>query len=122
MPLKSINEPGVYTFDQLAPGSVNEPPVLPPGVFAPNITLLSPSSVVAGGSNFTLYLIGTGFFDKTVIFVNGGSRVTKLESDGRLSTAMRPSQWTPQTAKIQVRNGIYPSNIMDLVFTAAKED
>jgi hypothetical protein len=86
----------------------------------PTITLLSPSSSPVGGANFTLFLTGTGFFDKSVVFVNGGNRVTKLESDGRLSTVMRPSAWTPQTAQIQVRNGIYPSNTMDLVFTAAK--
>jgi hypothetical protein len=117
----SINEPG-YNFEPLAPGSINEPAVVPAGVYAPKITSLSQNSAVVGSANFTLYLTGTGFFGKSVIFVNGQNRVTKLEADGRLSTSIRPTAWTPQTVKCQVRNGAYSSNVVDFVFTAAAED
>jgi len=121
MPGGSANEPGGYTFDGMSPGSANEPPKVPAGVLAPKITLLTPSTAVVGSANFTLYVTGTGFFDKSVIFVNGVNRVTKLESDGRLSTQIRPGTWTPQTVKIVVRNGVYSSPSADFVFTATAE-
>jgi hypothetical protein len=120
--VKSINEPGGYTFTGMAPGSINEPAAVPAGVYKPVITALTPPSVPVGGSNTTLYVTGTGFFDKTVIFVNGQNRATKLEADGRLSTVMRPANWGPQTVQIQVRNGVYSSNVADFTFTPAVGD
>jgi hypothetical protein len=102
--------------------STNEPPKIPADARTPKITLLTPNTAVCGSANLTLYVTGTGFFEKTIIFVNGQNRVTKLESDGRLSTQIRPSTWTPQTVKIVVRNGVYSSPSADFVFTASAEE
>lgn len=118
---RSINEPG-YNFEGMSPGSINEPPVIPAGVYAPKITSIVPNSCPVGGSNITVTLTGTGFFAGSVCFVGGLNRSTAFNADGTLSVTFRPATRTPGTVKVLVRNGSYPSNSVDFTFTAAVGD
>jgi hypothetical protein len=107
----SINEPGGYVYDAMSPGSANEPPRLPAGVFAPKITSLVPNTCPVGGADITVKVSGTGFFEKSVCFVGAPNRPTVFNpADGSLSV-------TPGTVKVVVRNGVYSSNAVDFTFT-----
>jgi hypothetical protein len=115
----SINEPGGYVFESMSPGSINEPPVVPAGVYSPKITSLVPASCPVGGASVLVTVTGTGFFAKSVCFVGELDRTTVFNGDGTLSVTFRPATRTPGTVKVIVRNGVYPSNAVDFVFTAA---
>jgi len=115
--MKSINEPQTYGFEGMAPGSINEPPVVPVGVFAPKITSLVPNSCPIGGPDVVVVVTGTGFFGKSVCFVGGLVRATVFNADKTLSVTFKPSTRTRGTVPVVVRNGVYPSNAMDFTFT-----
>jgi hypothetical protein len=121
MSIKSINEPGGYVFDEMAPGSHNEPPKVPAGVYAPKITLLTPNTHAIGGPDITVTVTGTGFFDKSVCFVGGLNRATVFNADGTLSVTFKPATRTPGVTPVVVRNGAYASNSMPFTFTATKD-
>ena len=123
MTLRSINEGG-YTYDGISPGSANEPPVVPPGVYAPRITAMVPTTHAIGGPDFTVTLTGTGFFAKSQCFVGDLPRATVFNADKTLSVTFKSSTRVTGTVKVIVRNGPYPSNAVDFTFTATelKED
>jgi hypothetical protein len=121
--VKSINEPGGYTFDRMAPGSINEPVNLLPGVYTPNITSLVPNSCKVGGPDITVTVSGTGFFDKSVCFVGTLNRATVFNpADGTLSVTFKPATRNPGVIPVVVRNGSYSSNSVNFTFTATAED
>jgi inosine-uridine nucleoside N-ribohydrolase len=57
----------------------------------PSLSSISPSSVVAGGSGFTLTANGNGFVSGSVIQVNGASRASNFVSGSQLTTMMSAS-------------------------------
>lgn len=57
----------------------------------PSLASISPSSVVAGGSGFTLTANGNGFVSSSVIQVNGASRPSNFVSGSQLTTMMSAS-------------------------------
>ena len=121
--VKSINEPGGYTFDRMAPGSINEPANLPPGVFTPKITSVVPNTCPVGGADVTVKVSGTGFFDKSVCFVGTLNRATVFNpADGTLSVTFKPATRNPGVVPVVVRNGSYSSNSVNFTFTATAED
>lgn len=117
MPIASINEPGFNT-QGMAPGSVNEPPVLPPSVLKPTVTAIVPNTCPVGGADIVANVTGTGFFSGTVCYVGALVRQTVFNpGDGSLSVTLKPSQRTPGTYQVYVRNGQYSSNSVPFVFT-----
>src|SRR3989475_2039650 len=54
-------------------------------VLAPTITSISPTSVTAGGSAFTLVVAGTNFVDSSEVQVNGAPRTTSYVSATQLT-------------------------------------
>src|SRR3989449_3744229 len=54
-------------------------------VLAPTITSISPTSVTAGGSAFTLVVAGTNFVDSSEVQVNGAPRTTSYVSPTQLT-------------------------------------
>lgn len=113
----SLNEPGGYTFEGMSPGSINDPPALPAGVFSPKITALAPDNTPIGGTDIVVTVTGTGFFNKTVCFVGGLNRPTVFNADKTLSVTFKPSTRTRGVVKVVVRNGVYSSNAVDFTFT-----
>jgi hypothetical protein len=57
----------------------------------PSLTLLSPSSVLAGGANFTLGLSGAGFVSGSIVRWNGSDRPTIFVSSTQLTAAISAS-------------------------------
>jgi len=58
-------------------------------IIPPVITSITPSTVPAGGSGFTLTVNGTGFSSSAVINVNGSSHLTQFDSaTGSVSTSI----------------------------------
>lgn len=57
----------------------------------PTITSLNPATVTAGGPAFTLFVNGTGFFNGSVVQVNGAGRTTTFVSATQLSAAIPAS-------------------------------
>ena len=117
--LKSINEGSGSTFEGMSPGSINEPPVVPAGVYKPQITAMVPSTHVINGPDFAVTLTGTGFFNKTVCFVADQNRPTVFNADKTLTVMLKPPR-SAGTVKVIVRNGSYPSNSMNFTFTATE--
>ena len=118
--LKSINEGSGFTFEGMSPGSINEPPVVPAGVYKPQITSMVPSTHAINGPDFTVTLTGTGFFKRQC-----ASRRTRTGRRCSTPTRRCPSCSSlpgprPGTVKVIVRNGAYPSNAMDFMFTATE--
>ena len=101
--VKSINEPGKYTFEGMAPGSVNEPVSVPAGVRAPQITALAPP----GGNvsvTSTIYRDRQRVSSTKAWCSSTRSRAPPRSTpDGRLSVTWKPMG--VQTAKFRVRNG-----------------
>jgi hypothetical protein len=74
-------------------------------VIAPTISLLNPSSVVAGGPTFTLTATGTNFVAASVIQFNGTALTTTFVSNTQLQAAVPAANIsTAGTANISVAN------------------
>src|SRR5262245_66043499 len=70
---------------------------------AQTITSISPSTIVAGGPNFTLTVTGSGFDPKTVVTVNGNNRPTQFLSTLQLTATIFATDITaPGTLRISV--------------------
>jgi hypothetical protein len=96
--------------------SINEPPQLQD---KPVITALMPAFCEIGGEDFTLFISGANFSDKSVIFFAGHDEPTTLNEDGTVSTGVKPSLWSaPTTVGCRVHNGAQPSNALDFEFRA----
>src|SRR6476646_7724897 len=73
----------------------------------PQIALLNPSSVVAGGAAFTLTVTGTNFDPAAVVQLNGTARTTTFISSTQLQAAIAVSDIaSPGVATITVANPI----------------
>ena len=73
----------------------------------PQIALLNPSSVVAGGAAFTLTVNGTNFDPAAVVQLNGTSRTTTFISSTQLQAAIAVSDIAPPgVATITVANPV----------------
>jgi hypothetical protein len=71
----------------------------------PQIALLNPSSVVAGGAAFTLTVNGVNFDPAAVVQLNGTARTTTFISSTQLQAAIAVSDIaTPRVATITVAN------------------
>jgi hypothetical protein len=57
----------------------------------PTLTSLSPSSVLAGGTSFTLTLNGTNFVSGSIVRWNGSNRTTTFVSSTQLQASIPPS-------------------------------
>ncbi len=92
---------------------------------APAITSLNPSSVTAGGPNFTLTVTGGGFLATSVVQVNGSNRPTVYVSGLKLTaTIFATDIATPASLLITVFNpfaagGGLTSNTVQLTASAA---
>ncbi|HEV2474887.1 MAG TPA: hypothetical protein VGS41_19575, partial [Chthonomonadales bacterium] len=71
----------------------------------PNITGLSPSSALAGGSAFTLTVFGNLFANGAVVYWNGAARATTFISAGKVTASILASDIaSPGTASVTVTN------------------
>jgi hypothetical protein len=92
-----------------------EQPPVPPLV----VGSLAPAQATIGDPDFTLFVIGQGFTESSVIFFAGNEEPTTLNGDGTLSTAVKPSLWgAPVVVQCSVRNGSVSSNEIDFEFLA----
>lgn len=83
-------------------------PAPTPAANAPVISLLSPSSAIAGGSSFTITVTGTGFDPAAVVQFNGAALTTTFNSSTQLQANVSAgSIATPGAALVTVAN---PSN------------
>jgi sugar lactone lactonase YvrE len=80
-------------------------PAPTPAVNAPVITLLTPSSAIAGGSGFTITITGTGFDPAAVVQFNGAALTTTFNSSTQLQASVPAgSIATPGAAFVTVAN------------------
>ena len=127
----------VDAHSELPPGhynnSVNEPPGSdvggegggePGAGEAPTLTALDPDTAVAGDADdITLYVSGTGFTEDSVIVFGAYDEPTTLESDGTLSTGVKPSLFVvPDTVQVTVRNNTAVSGPLPFTFTDPASD
>jgi IPT/TIG domain len=85
---------------------------------APVLTNLSPNQGMAGSSDITVTINGTGFTDTSVLVWNGADDVCTFVSDTQLTTIVRLSMSTVQIAcTVEVRNDIDLSNSLDFYIT-----
>jgi hypothetical protein len=108
---------------QFLPHSANEPPgsklAQQEPQAKPVITALQPASCAIGGADFTLFISGESFSDKSVIHFAGFDEPTTLNADGTLSTGVKPSLWgAPAVVQCGVRNGAQSSDTVPFEFTA----
>jgi Galactose oxidase, central domain len=86
-------------------GSRGAAPVQPTVARAATISSLSPSSAIAGGSQFTLTVNGANFVSGAVVAWNGNNRATTFVSSTQLSaTILAGDIATPGTANVAVLN------------------
>jgi len=88
------------------------------------VTSISPSSVPAGGPNFTLTVNGSGFIPTSVVRVNGSNRTTTYRSSLQLTATIFASDIAvPATPQITVFNpsalGGLTSNAVPLTVSTA---
>jgi len=67
----------------------------------PTISSISPSTIIAGGTAFTLTVNGTGFFSDSAVQWNGSSRTTTFVSSTKLIAAI-PAADIATTGTVQV--------------------
>ena len=73
------------------------------GVVTPTLSAISPASVAAGGSGFTLTATGTNFISGTQILWNGVAQTTTVVSNTQLTAAINAAQVAnPGTVAIRV--------------------
>ncbi len=74
---------------------------------APTITSISPSTVEAGGTGFTLTVNGTGFVNGSLVEVNGTARATSFVSATQLTAGILAADIAaPGTDQINVLNQV----------------
>jgi hypothetical protein len=72
---------------------------------APSLTSISPGTVVAGGSDFTLTLNGSNFVSGSLVQVNGAGRATTFVSNSQLTATISAGDIaSPGTLSITVNN------------------
>jgi IPT/TIG domain len=108
---------------QFLPHSTNEPPgsklAQQEPQAKPVVTTLNPPSCAIGGPDFTLFISGENFSDKSEIVFAGYPEPTTLNGDGTLSTGVKPSLWgAPVVVQCGVRNGAQMSDMVPFEFTA----
>lgn len=96
--------------------SINEPPQ---PQAKPAIAQLMPAFCAIGDPDFTLFITGENFSDKSAIFFAGHPEPTVLNEDGTVSTGVKPNLWTsPTIVSCRVHNGAQASNSLDFEFRA----
>ncbi len=100
--LSSARQIQVSVLNPGSPASASVP--LTVSVIPPVITSISPSTVTAGDTGFTLTVNGTGFSTSSVINVGGTAHLTEYDANsGSISTAVLPSEIAaPATLDITV--------------------
>ena len=84
----------------------------------PGIDGMEPNTAPSGGSDIRLYVNGTGFTPDSVIVFNDNEEPTTMNSNGVLSTGVRPSIFVvPATVPVLVRTGAVESNTLNFTFT-----
>ncbi len=105
-----IATPGTaaVTVSNPAPGGgTSAPATFTIRVPAPTITLMTPSSAVAGGAAFTVVISGTRFEASSVVNWNGSPRTTSFISNTSLQAAVTASDTAAiGTAKVTVVNPV----------------
>ena len=90
------------------------------GAERPVITALEPDSCAIGDPDFTLYIQGENFTADSVIHFAGHDEPTTHNTDGRLSTGVKPSLWgAPAAVPCIIRNGQLQSEPATFTFTEA---
>jgi trimeric autotransporter adhesin len=82
--------------------------------FPPSISSLSPTSITAGGPQFTLTVIGDSFETQSVLRWNGAARQTNVFNSGKLTALITASDIAgPGSAKVSVHspNTFVPGNL-----------
>jgi hypothetical protein len=83
------------------------PPPPTPAPNAPVISLLSPSSALAGGNSFTITVNGTSFDPAATVQFNGSNRTTTFVSSTQLTATINQADIaSPGTAIITVANPV----------------
>jgi IPT/TIG domain len=73
--------------------------------FPPSISSLSPTSVTAGGPQFTLTVIGDSFETQSILRFNGASQQTNVINSGKLMALITASDIAdPGSAKVSVHS------------------
>ena len=86
----------------------------------PVVTSLLPDHCAIGDPDFTLFIVGRGFAESSVIVFAGHDEPTTLNEDGTRSTGVKPSLWgAPVVVQCSVRNGTLHGNAVDFTFAAA---
>lgn len=75
-------------------GGSTPPPPPPPPPMTPSIASLSPSSIVAGGPDFTLTVNGSNFVSASTVQFNGNGRSTTFVSASQLQATISASDIT----------------------------
>jgi hypothetical protein len=89
----TINEPDTLSRQSFSPKSINEPPEMP-DMPVPVIMAMTPDTAVIGGEDFDLVISGENFFAGSKInFADHDEPTTFNETDGTLSTIVKPSLW-----------------------------
>jgi hypothetical protein len=103
--------------------SINEAPVLEDvkEQLTPVLTGIEPDNAVCGDPDFTLYITGENFGDRSVIQFAGQDEPTTLSEDKtQVSTGVKPSLWVnPDVVQVYVRNGSLMSSALDFTFAEA---
>jgi Tol biopolymer transport system component len=87
----------------------------PPSNPVPSVASLSPASVVAGGSGFTLTVAGSGFVSGSTVRWNGSDRPTTFASSTQLTAAIAASDIASSvTIQITVFNPVPSDGVSNL--------
>lgn len=97
----------VTVFNPTPGGGTSVPVTFIIQIPPPTITLMTPSSAVAGGAAFTVAISGTNFKPNSVVNWNGSPRTTTVLSDTSLQAAISASDIaTIGAAKVTVVNAV----------------
>jgi hypothetical protein len=85
---------------------------------APVLTAISPTQAMAGGSDITATITGTGFLVTSVLVWNGADDTLTFVSDTEVTTVVRASLTTaPIACTVAVRNDVEVSNELTFYIT-----
>ncbi len=98
----------VFVFNPLPGGGASTSVEFPVSALTPVISSISPSTAIAGGISFTLFVLGSNFISSSVINFNGAPIATSYSSPNVVLAEILQSQILAQgTASISVTS---PSN------------
>jgi hypothetical protein len=112
--VRTMPEPGAAWTPWYNSG--NPPPPI-------NIASLNPPSMIVGGAQQTLEVIGDGFTSASVIVFNGGDEKTTFVDANKVTTIVKPALASgPISLPIYVRNYQRPSNTVQFEFVEAEAE